>query len=150
MQLDDPTPLAANGDRCNAGIRVNRGQWGHCGREPEYAGRYTFTYPHRHTELIFLCAAHRDVIPGTHPIRPEERGELESFLKDFGDVFPGVDVFAENLSNVEQARPVLASYPQVSEAMGLAIVSAMLGQSEPQAALDQAASDANDALALDG
>jgi hypothetical protein len=34
--------------------------------------------------------------------------------------------------------------------MGLAIVSAMLGESEPQAALDQAASDANDALALGG
>ena len=59
-----------------------------------------------------------------------------------------VDVFAENLTNVEQARPVLAAYPVISEAMGLAIVSAMLGESEPQAALDQAASEANDALAL--
>ena len=90
-----------------------------------------------------------DLATGHLPIRLSVAQD-QSFLKDFGDVFPGVDVFAENLSNVEQARPVLASYPQVSEAMGLAIVSAMLGESEPQAALDQAASDANDALALGG
>ena len=90
-----------------------------------------------------------DLATGHLPIRLSVAQD-ESFLKDFGDVFPGVDVFAENLANVEQARPVLASYPQVSEAMGLAIVSAMLGESEPQAALDQAASDANDALALGG
>jgi multiple sugar transport system substrate-binding protein len=90
-----------------------------------------------------------DLATGHLPIRLSVAQD-QAFLKDFGDVFPGVDVFAENLSNVEQARPVLAAYPQVSEAMGLAIVSAMLGQSEPQAALDQAASDANDALALGG
>jgi ABC-type glycerol-3-phosphate transport system substrate-binding protein len=47
-----------------------------------------------------------------------------------------------------QARPVLAAYPTISEAMGLAIVSAMLGESEPKAALDEAASQSNDALAL--
>jgi multiple sugar transport system substrate-binding protein len=59
-----------------------------------------------------------------------------------------VDVFAENLTNVVQARPVLAAYPTISEAMGLAIVSAMLGESEPKAALDEAAAQSNDALAL--
>jgi multiple sugar transport system substrate-binding protein len=90
-----------------------------------------------------------DLATGHLPIRLSVSQD-ESFLKDFADVLPGVDVFAENLSNVKQARPVLASYPQVSEAMGLAIVSAMLGQSEPQAALDQAASESNDALALGG
>ena len=74
--------------------------------------------------------------------------EDEAFLDEFGTAFPGVDVFAENLANVEQARPVLAAYPQISEAMGLAIVSAMLGESEPKAALDQAAAESNDALAL--
>lgn len=90
-----------------------------------------------------------DLATGHLPIRLSVAQD-ESFLADFGDAWPGVDVFAENLSNVEQARPVLAAYPQVSEAMGLAIVSAMLGESEPQAALDQAASDANDALSLAG
>jgi multiple sugar transport system substrate-binding protein len=74
--------------------------------------------------------------------------EDPAFLEDFGAAFPGVDVFAENLTNVVQARPVLAAYPAVSEAMGLAIVSAMLGESEPQAALDEAAAQSNDALAL--
>lgn len=74
--------------------------------------------------------------------------EDAAFLEDFGAAFPGVDVFAENLTNVEQARPVLAAYPAISEAMGLAIVSAMLGESEPKAALDQAAAESNDALSL--
>lgn len=72
------------------------------------------------------------------------------FIEEFGAAFPGVDVFAENLANVEQARPVLAAYPQVSEAMGLAIVSAMLGEKDPQTALDEAAAQTNDALALAG
>lgn len=72
------------------------------------------------------------------------------FIEEFGASFPGVDVFAENLANVEQARPVLAAYPQVSEAMGLAIVSAMLGEKDPQTALDEAAAQTNDALALAG
>lgn len=60
-----------------------------------------------------------------------------AFIEEFGAAFPGVDVFAENLANVEQARPVLAAYPQVSEAMGLAIVSAMLGEKDAQTALDE-------------
>jgi multiple sugar transport system substrate-binding protein len=76
--------------------------------------------------------------------------EDAAFVEEFGAAFPGVDVFAENLANVAQARPVLAAYPQVSEAMGLAIVSAMLGESDPQTALDVAAAQANDALALAG
>jgi multiple sugar transport system substrate-binding protein len=73
-----------------------------------------------------------------------------AFVEEFGQTFKGIDVFAQNLNNVEQARPVLAAYPQVSEAMGTAIVSAMLGESDPQTALDEAAAQANDALALGG
>jgi multiple sugar transport system substrate-binding protein len=76
--------------------------------------------------------------------------EDAAFVEEFGATIPGVDVFAENLANVEQARPVLAAYPQVSEAMGLAIVSAMLGEKDAQTALDDAAAEANDALALGG
>jgi multiple sugar transport system substrate-binding protein len=76
--------------------------------------------------------------------------EDHAFIKEFGAAFPGVDVFAENLANVEQARPVLAVYPQVSEAMGLAIVAAMLGEKDAQTALDDAAAQANDALELGG
>jgi multiple sugar transport system substrate-binding protein len=76
--------------------------------------------------------------------------EDTAFVDEFGKTIPGVDVFAENLANVEQARPVLAAYPQVSEAMGLAIVAAMLGDKDPQTALDEAAAQTNDALALAG
>ena len=76
--------------------------------------------------------------------------EDTAFIDEFGKTIPGVDVFAQNLANVEQARPVLAAYPQVSEAMGLAIVSAMLGEKDPQTALDDAAAQSNDALALAG
>jgi multiple sugar transport system substrate-binding protein len=76
--------------------------------------------------------------------------EDTAFVDEFGKTIPGVDVFAENLANVELARPVLAAYPQVSEAMGLAIVAAMLGDKDPQTALDEAAAQTNDALALAG
>lgn len=67
---------------------------------------------------------------------------------EFGTKFPGVDLFAENLANVKKARPVLASYPQISEAMGAMVVSVMLGDQEPQAALDEAEQQVNDVLEL--
>jgi multiple sugar transport system substrate-binding protein len=73
-----------------------------------------------------------------------------AFVKQLGAAYPGVDFFAENLKNVKQARPVLSAYPVVSEAMGNAIVAAMLGQSDPKTALDKAAADSNDALAQAG
>ena len=64
---------------------------------------------------------------------------------------PGSTCSPQNLANVEQARPVIEAYPTlISEAMGLAIVAALLGEKEPQAALDEAASQTNDALALSG
>lgn len=73
-----------------------------------------------------------------------------AFIQQFGQAFHGVDVFAANLANVKQARPVLAAYPSVSEALGNAIVAAMLGRSDPKAALDQAAAQANDVLSQAG
>ena len=92
--------------------------------------------------LQWLTAAEQvkqeDLATGHLPIRLSV-AEDQAFLDDFAAALPGVDVFAENLANVEQARPVLAVYPQISEAMGLAIVSALLGEAEPKAALDQAA-----------
>jgi multiple sugar transport system substrate-binding protein len=63
--------------------------------------------------------------------------------------FPGEGVFAENLANVKKARPVLTSYPQISDAMALAIVDIMSGkESDPQTALNEAADKANSALAI--
>jgi multiple sugar transport system substrate-binding protein len=76
--------------------------------------------------------------------------EDKAFVATFGKTIPGIKVFAENLTNVKQARPVVAAYPQVSEAMGNAIVAAMLGQKSAKQALDQAASEANNALAQSG
>jgi ABC-type glycerol-3-phosphate transport system substrate-binding protein len=45
---------------------------------------------------------------------------------------------------------VLAEYPQISVAMGEAVVAAMLGQKSSQQALDDAAAEVNDVLALPG
>ena len=74
-----------------------------------------------------------------------------SFIDEFAKTIPGVDVFAANLANVEQARPVIEAYPTlISEAMGLAIVGALLGEKDSQTALDEAATQTNDALALAG
>lgn len=101
--------------------------------------------------LQWLTAAEQvkkeDLATGHLPIRLSVADE-QAFVDDLAKTLPGVDVFAENLKNVEQARPVLDTYPTISEAMGLAIVSALLGESEPKAALDQAAAETNDALAL--
>jgi multiple sugar transport system substrate-binding protein len=105
------------------------------------------------TFLLFLTSAEQvwkeALATGHLPIRLSVVNDA-SFLQQFGQAFPGVDVFAQNLANVKQARPVLAAYPQVSEAMGNAIVAALLGRGDPKTALDQAAAQANDALAQAG
>jgi len=103
--------------------------------------------------LQWLTAAEQvqkeDLATGHLPIRLSVADD-EGFVGEMAKALPGVDVFAHNLQNVEQARPVLDAYPQISEAMGTAIVSAMLGESDPKAALDKAAQESNDALALAG
>ncbi|MEP6759170.1 MAG: ABC transporter substrate-binding protein [Actinomycetota bacterium] len=71
----------------------------------------------------------------------------DQFVKDFNTKFPGEGLFAENLQNVQKARPALTSYDQVSRIVGQAIVSVLLGQAEPQQALDDAAADVDQALA---
>ena len=71
----------------------------------------------------------------------------DSFVTDFNTKFPGEGLFAQNLENVQKARPALTSYDQVSQIMGQAIVSVLLGQSEPQAALDDAAAQVDQVLA---
>ena len=60
---------------------------------------------------------------------------------------PGVDTFITNLGNVKQARPQIATYPQISQMLGTMIVSVLLGKSQPQAALTSAAQQVNQALA---
>jgi len=53
-----------------------------------------------------------------------------------------------NLKNVTKARPQITQYPTVSDFLGKALVSVLLGQAQPQQALDQAANQANGALAV--
>ena len=70
------------------------------------------------------------------------------FVKTFGQKFPGEDVFAENLTNVTQARPMLADLrPDLARSMGQAIVTVLLGQDDPKQALDDAAAQVNQVLA---
>jgi len=66
----------------------------------------------------------------------------------FDKNFPGAGTFAENLTNVTTARPQVTQYPQVSQFLGQAIVSVLLGQKGPQEALDQAAQQADAVLAV--
>lgn len=70
--------------------------------------------------------------------------EYAAFLKGC----PGDGVFVANLRNAVQARPVLRTYPKISEALGQAVVSVLLGKSTPQAALAAAAQKVNGILAI--
>ncbi|WP_307786906.1 ABC transporter substrate-binding protein [Mycolicibacterium mengxianglii] len=70
-----------------------------------------------------------------------------AFVAQLNEGLPGSGVFVENLSNVQKARPTVEQYPAISEALGQAIVSVMLGEQEPKAALDSAAQTADTALA---
>lgn len=65
----------------------------------------------------------------------------------FATSFPGIDVFAANLENVKKARPVTALYPQISQALGNAVTSVLLGKATPDAALGDAATQTDTILA---
>jgi multiple sugar transport system substrate-binding protein len=77
-------------------------------------------------------------------------GQAPGFQDAFDKKFPGEGLFVQNLENVTKARPVTPHYDEVSRIMGEAVVKVMLGQAEPQQALDDAAAQANDALAAGG
>lgn len=67
-------------------------------------------------------------------------------FSQFDKNFPGTGSFAQNLTNVTKARPQVTQYPQVSGFLGQAIISVLLGQQTPQAALDQAVQQSNAVL----
>ena len=48
------------------------GSWRSCAGVPEFAGEFLFQH-NRVRYLIVTCAAHRSVVPGSHPITGEER-----------------------------------------------------------------------------
>jgi multiple sugar transport system substrate-binding protein len=61
--------------------------------------------------------------------------------------YPGVSVFVQNEANALKARPVIANYNEVSQAMGQAIEAVLLGKGQPQQELDQAAQQVDQTLA---
>jgi multiple sugar transport system substrate-binding protein len=69
------------------------------------------------------------------------------FSQAMDSSLPGVGTFTANLGNVRQARPQIASYPKISQALGTMIVSVLLGKKSPQAALASAAQQVNQILA---
>jgi len=70
-----------------------------------------------------------------------------AFDTQMNKLLPGVSTFVANLGNVKQARPQIATYPQVSQVIGTMVVSVLLGKATPQAALSSAAQQVNAALA---
>src|SRR5216683_1416341 len=86
---------------------------------------------------------------GDLPIR-QSVANAPGFTGQMNTALPGVDTFIANLGNVRQARPQIATYPQISQVLGPMIVSVLLGKSQPKAALDQAAAKVNSILAGSG
>jgi multiple sugar transport system substrate-binding protein len=73
--------------------------------------------------------------------------DASGFTASMDTALPSVSTFISNLGNVQQARPQIATYPQISQVLGTMVVSVLLGKAQPQAALDQAAAKVNQILA---
>jgi multiple sugar transport system substrate-binding protein len=82
---------------------------------------------------------------GNLPLRASEQAlpAYAEFKKDY----PGVDVMVANFVNATQARPTVAGYVGLSEAIGEAISKVMQGAAGAKEALDAAAKKADAALA---
>ncbi len=82
---------------------------------------------------------------GDLPIRASETRlpGYDAYVKKY----PGVSVFVQNEANALKARPVIANYNEVSQAMGQAIEAVLLGKGQPQQELDQAADQVDQTLA---
>jgi len=65
--------------------------------------------------------------------------------KAYAKTIVGMDLFAKNLVNA-RARPTIGTYPQISHAVGEAIVGSLLGRTKPADGLKQAEQSANSAL----
>jgi multiple sugar transport system substrate-binding protein len=69
------------------------------------------------------------------------------FNQQMNQALPGISTFTANLGNVRQARPQIATYPKISQALGTMIVSVLLNKATPQAALATASQQVNQVLA---
>jgi multiple sugar transport system substrate-binding protein len=83
---------------------------------------------------------------GDLPIRQSLATDA-AFVGKMDKALPGVQAFIDNLANVKKARPQVEAYPQISEALGNAIVAVLLDKLTPQEALSQAAAATDQALA---
>jgi multiple sugar transport system substrate-binding protein len=77
---------------------------------------------------------------GNMPIRAgsTEQPDFQKYVQQY----PGVDVMVSNLQDA-RSRPALTQYPRLSSFVGQAIVSVLLGRSDPATALKTAADQAN-------
>ena len=85
------------------------------------------------------------IATGDLPLRESESKlpEYSQFLKKY----PANKVFVDNLNNVKHVRPNITSYSEVSTAVGQMVQSVLLGQAEPQEALDTASDQVASVLA---
>ena len=89
-----------------------------------------------------------DILTGALPVRAATLKQPD--YRQFLDKYPGVGVWADNLKNATQVRPVIASYPKISSAVGESVVSVLLGKAQPQQALSSASQKTNSILAVPG
>jgi multiple sugar transport system substrate-binding protein len=82
---------------------------------------------------------------GDLPIRASQASMPE--YQTYVTKYPGVAAFVDNEKNAVKARPVTASYDELSQAMGQAIQATLLGKADPKEALDQAAAQVDQILA---
>ncbi len=81
---------------------------------------------------------------GQLPIRASEMKQPQ--YKAYTKKYKGVNTFVANLANAKKVRPVDARYPRISEAVGQAVQSVLLGKAQPKQALDDAASQVDSIL----
>lgn len=85
---------------------------------------------------------------GNLPLRQSETAS-DAFKAQVKE-FPGLDVMAANSANAKHARPTVPAYNRLSEAIGDQISAVLQGRGEPAAALQAAATKADQALAGNG
>jgi len=99
--------------------------------------------------ISWLTAPEQDVrwniAYGNLPLRASETESPE--YKKYVKTYPGGGDFFANLDNAVQPRPTVAGYVGLSRAVGTAIDEVLLGDADPQEALDKAAAQADIELA---
>jgi len=82
---------------------------------------------------------------GNLPLRPSEQNS-EAYKK-YIKTYPGGEIFFANLENAIQPRPTVPGYVGLSRAIGTGIDKVLLGDADPQEALDEAKAQADIELA---